>query len=232
MKKIEQKKICPNCDIEFISIGTESEFRRNKVRKYCSRKCANKRNMTDDIKNKISNSMKLSPFRFIPNNNKGIRSIKFICKHCGLEGFDTRYNENRKYHKECWILSAGGLRKGSSRGKSGWYKGYWCDSSYELAYLIYNLDNDIKIERNKDGFEYFFNEEKHLFYPDFIVNKKYVEIKNFRSKVTDSKLEYFPHEIEIHYKDTISPYIEYVKNKYGNDFIKLYDVLYDTKDVV
>ena len=25
-------------------------------------------------------------------------------------------------------------------GKHGWYKEYWCDSSWELAYVIYNLD--------------------------------------------------------------------------------------------
>jgi len=37
----------------------------------------------------------------------------------------------------------GGYQKKSGRGKWGWYKGFWCDSSYELAYVIYNLDHNI-----------------------------------------------------------------------------------------
>ena len=43
----------------------------------------------------------------------------------------------------------GGKRHGSGRGKKGWYKGYWCDSSWELALVIYNLEHNIKFERNK-----------------------------------------------------------------------------------
>jgi hypothetical protein len=44
----------------------------------------------------------------------------------------------------------GGYVKGSGRGKKGWYKGFFCDSSYELAYLIYCLDHQINIKRNTE----------------------------------------------------------------------------------
>ena len=93
--------------------------------------------------------------------------------------------------------------------------------------MIFNIDNNIKIERNNKGFEYYYNDEKHLFYPDFIVNDEYVEIKNYRSDITDSKLKYFPYKIDIIYKDTIKKYLEYVKDKYGKDFIKLYETRSD-----
>lgn len=62
-----------------------------------------------------------------------------------------------------------------------------------------------------------------MFYPDFIVNGEYVEIKNYRSKLTDCKLNHFPYKIEIYYRDTIKKYIDYTKNKYGKDFISLYE---------
>ena len=44
---------------------------------------------------------------------------------------------------------SGGLRHGSGRGKKGWYKGYWCDSTWELAWVIYQLDNGKVPVRNK-----------------------------------------------------------------------------------
>ena len=44
---------------------------------------------------------------------------------------------------------AGGLRLGSGRGKKGWYNGFFCDSTYELVYVIYNLDNNIYFKRSK-----------------------------------------------------------------------------------
>ena len=37
----------------------------------------------------------------------------------------------------------GGYKPGSGRGKQGWYKGYWCDSSWELAFVMYCLYNNL-----------------------------------------------------------------------------------------
>ena len=219
VERIEIVKECPKCKETFKVIATESEIRRNKVRVFCSRKCSNGRIHSEQTKEKMS----LASTGIVPYN-KGIKKIKkFTCIKCGKEGIIKKYNNKQKYHSECWRLSSGGIRHGSSRGKSGWYKGYWCDSSYELAYLIYNLDNSILIERNKNGFEYTHNDEKHLFYPDFIIDGKYIEIKNYKSELTDSKISQFPYDIEIYYKEEMKPFIEYVKNKYGKDFIRLYE---------
>lgn len=219
VERISLKKTCPRCSIEFNVIATKSEIRNNRVRNYCSRKCSNFRIISDETKNKISKSLQGN----IPSN-KGKRKIyKTICLKCQKAIVSIEYRKNRKYHYDCWRLISGGIRKGSSRGKSGWYKGFWCDSSYELAFLIFNLERNIKIERNKEGFEYLHENEKHLFYPDFIVDGKYVEIKNFKSDLTNSKISYFPHEIKIYYKDTIKPYLNYVISKYGKNFTILYE---------
>ena len=236
VERIKVDRECPRCGELFTVEGTPSQLKRKDSKKYCSEQCAHSRKQTEETKEKIRTSVKQSE-KFITNNRIAVdkrnkkyletnkKKFDFVCLHCGEEGIDKKYNKNRKYHKECWLKVSGGVKPGSSRGKCGWYSGYWCDSSYELAYLIYCLENNIDIVRNKEGFEYIFNDEKHLFYPDFIVSGKYVEIKNFRSDLTDAKLSYFPYDITVYYKDTIKPYLEYTINKYGKDFIKLYEVL-------
>ena len=120
--------------------------------------------------------------------------------------------------------NSGGVRKGAGRGKNGWYKGYWCDSSWELAFVIYNLDNNIKFERNTEGFEYTFENEKHKYYPDFIIDNKYVEIKGHMNDKSISKIEQFENNLIIIDKNNIKKYLDYTIDKYGKKYIKLYEI--------
>ena len=107
--------------------------------------------------------------------------------------------------------------------KTGWYKGYYCDSSWELAFIIYHLENNITFERNKEGFEYIHNGEKHRYYPDFVINNVFYELKGFHTEKVDSKTSYFPYELKILYKKDVDVYLDYVISKYGKDFTSLYD---------
>lgn len=123
---------------------------------------------------------------------------------------------------------SGGLRKGSGRGKKGWYKGYWCDSSWELAWVIYNIDNGIKFERNHSGFEYEYKNQKRKYYPDFIMLGTFYEIKGRRSfekmdEENKEKIRQFKNNLVILYEKEMKPYLNYVIDKYGKDFIKLYE---------
>ena len=113
--------------------------------------------------------------------------------------------------------------KGSGRGKKGTYKGYYCDSSWELAYVIYNLDHNIKFERNEEFFPYEFNGEQHNYKPDFIENGIYVEIKGYFTEQVKAKEKAFPFPLK--YLDTngIKSYIDYVEKVYGKDYIRLYN---------
>lgn len=119
----------------------------------------------------------------------------------------------------------GGYRKGSGRGKQGLYKGYWCDSSWELAFVIYNLEHDIKFVRNTKKFSYEFEGKKKNYIPDFIMEDgTYVEIKGYDNGLTQAKISFFPHKIKlIAGKKQIKLYLDYVESKYGKDFIKLYE---------
>lgn len=108
----------------------------------------------------------------------------------------------------------------------GYYKGIHCDSSWELAYLIYCLDHNIPIKRCNIKFPYVYKNEEHIYTPDFIINNnKIIEIKGFKDiRWSIKKKCCYENNIEIIDENKIKPYIEYVKNKYGKDFIKLYEL--------
>lgn len=81
----------------------------------------------------------------------------------------------------------GGYRPGSGIGKSGWYNGIWCDSTWELAFLIWCQEQGKCIERNTERFTYVFDGKEHKYLPDFIVDGELIEIKGRRT--TDPLIE-------------------------------------------
>lgn len=116
----------------------------------------------------------------------------------------------------------GGYIKGSGRGKKGWYKGIFCDSSWELAYVIYCIDNNIPIKRNTVHRHYIWNNKQENYIPDFIVNNDIVEIKGYKSDRWLAKLKYNP-DIKVLYKNELNKIFEYVINKYGKNYTNLYE---------
>jgi hypothetical protein len=230
-QKEHNKNLWKEFDVKCSVCGKEFKVKEfnvespKKEKYYCNRSCANKRVWNNEHKTKLSETCKNS--KKVINANRKIgderkkltKIIKGECLYCGGE-----INKSKKYHKECWLKCSGGLKEGSSRGKSGWYKGYWCDSSYELAWIIYQIDNNQKFERNKKGFDYTYLNKTHKFYPDFLLpDNSYVEIKNYKSELTDSKVNQFPHNIKVIYKEEMKEkYLPYVISKYGKNFISLY----------
>lgn len=116
--------------------------------------------------------------------------------------------------------------KGHTKGfKQGYYKNIWCDSSWELAYLIYLYEHNIPVHRNKEGFKYEWEGNEHTYFPDFYLDecKYFVEIKGYMSERDTSKISQFPYPIIILQENEMLPILEYVETKYGKDFIQLYD---------
>lgn len=230
---------CHSCN----NLFTVKEYNVGKPKKekyFCSRTCSNIRTWTKEGKEKLSKSAKNSEKvkranKIIAENNKGFKTIKGVrtlaipiietsCSYCG-EPIKHKKNVNRKYHKECWLKCSGGIRNGTSRGKSGTYMGYHCDSSYELAWVIYQIEHNFSFQRNYEGFNYVYSDNNHKYFPDFILpDNSYIEIKNFRSELTDAKIKYFPHKIVVLYKQDIKEKIlPYVISKYGKNFTDLYE---------
>lgn|GEM_PF-2084494 len=120
---------------------------------------------------------------------------------------------------------SGGCRKGSGRGRSGWYKGIWCDSSWELAWVLYNIDHNIKFKRNKLRFTYEYKGKQHQYIPDFMLNENtFIEIKGYITDEVKAKIACIPdkYTLVILQKTEMKSILQYVRKKYGERFIKLY----------
>jgi len=116
----------------------------------------------------------------------------------------------------------GGYVPRSGRGKKGWYKGFWCDSSWELAYVIYCLDHNLSIVRNTTKRQYLWNGQVKNYYPDFLVENKLTEIKGYSSPQWEAKLRDNP-DVKVLYRDDMLPILRYIINKYGKDYTNLYE---------
>lgn len=119
----------------------------------------------------------------------------------------------------------GGIRKGAGRGKKGWYKGIFCDSTWELAFVIWNIDMGVPIKRSSLKLPYTLDGKVFNYHPDFVIgNNKIVEIKGFLDKKSIAKKTQYP-DITFLMKEDMVPYIEYAKGKAGRDDIT---VLYES----
>ena len=205
--------------------------------RFCSRQCANSRERTDEIKNKIKESVSLT------SNEKHKTFVDDYYKnpsHCKICNTILDYDHRRKKtcSEHCKRLlasmnlknnpNAGGIRDGAGIGKKGWYKGYFCDSTYELVYVIYNLDHNIEFKRNKNFYPYTYRGKVKKYYPDFeLVDKSLVEIKGYHTEQVDAKISAVTDRpIKILYQEDLQFAFDWVKEHY--DYKNLED-LYESK---
>jgi hypothetical protein len=118
----------------------------------------------------------------------------------------------------------GQYREGSGRGRKGRYKGHWCDSSYELAFVIYAVDHGFWFKRNWEAFAYPFEGRTRTWIPDFrLKNNMYLEIKGYESRQTQAKFAAFPHGLIVVKRENMQFVFDYVVGRYGRDFTRLYE---------
>lgn len=223
----QEKHICENCGKEHDGSYGSGRF----CSKMCARGFSTKANR-EEINKKISISLK--------NKEKDEKYISthykiYNCKYCNKEFTILTTKCSRVYCsnecKEKWLkenVKWGGYRKGSGRGHKGHYKGFFLDSTWELAFLIYHLDNNSNIKRCDKKFEYEFNGEKHLYNPDFEIDGIIYEIKGFKTNITEEKLKHLPETSKVLYYDDMLFYINYCKDKYNVKYLEeLYDDSYE-----
>lgn len=123
-------------------------------------------------------------------------------------------------------MPMGGYRPRSGRSKSGYYKGIYCGSTYELCWLIHALDNGIKFSR----FEGVLTDGNLKYIPDFILDdgKTIIELKGYEiQESVDRKTklaESLGYTVVVLRKDDLQHIFEYVTNKFGT---KQFHTLYD-----
>jgi len=206
--------------------------------KFCSNSCSatysnTGRKHTEATRKRLSDAAKETPKGFAKTliggaNRKGERRaprITIICATCN-KNFEKLLSDPRKTcSKEC--VKLGGMREGSGRAKTGFYKGIYCGSTYELAFLVYNVDNGSPIQRCRKSFLYKWNDNTYRYYPDFEINGTIYEIKGRMQPVDLVKISSC--NATLISKDDIKPYIEYVSKTYGVPKDKLW-LLYDCKE--
>ena len=217
--------------------------------RFCSHSCANSRPKDEAERARIGKAVSASE-KFHENNSKKQHYYEHArlmrieqynknpntCEVCGaILDYNKRdcktccdqcKNELHRQFRNSYIAENGIVEFNKKGYKYGWYKGYHCDSSWELAFVMYHLDNNITIERNnKTYFEYIFENSIHRFFPDFIVDGTFIEIKGMESEQCDCKVRDIPDGIKfkILYCKDMKPYLEYAENTYGKEFYNLYD---------
>lgn len=224
-------KTCPKCNSEFNEIGKWG------IRKFCSRKCSNSRICSDEKKKKLS-ILALDFSKKYPEKYKKPESyIKKECPICRSQFNVRKCESNRIFCSDkCCRLdikyefknrpNSGGYREGSGRSKSGYYKGIYCGSTYELCWAIWANDNNIKFKR----FDGYVTDGKIKYFPDFLIvdTNKIIELKGYENETSVNAktriAENLGYTVDILRKKDLKPIFDYVEKKHGT---KKFYVLYD-----
>lgn len=227
------------CDL---GCGQKSEFFYKNTKSYCSpfgNSCPIKKQQDSQAKKGINPFEAKEHHRCQlgkPSWNKGLTkenssillmSGQKLSKFFGLKGH-PRINCKHTPESKAKIAKAtkergqGGYKPGSGIGISSWYKGIFCDSSWELAYVIYCLEHNMSIQRSTEKRTYMWQGKMRKYLPDFVVDGKTVEIKGYTSLQWEAKHAENT-DITVLFGPDLEHVFTYVKNKYGKDYVKLYD---------
>lgn len=157
-----------------------------------------------------------------------VSRVNRTCPECKNIFFVTPKNNKKYCTKECAKKNIGGVRENSGRSKSGYYKGIFCGSTYELAWVIYRLDQKLPLSRF-NGYILYENNKKY--YPDFLVDKTIFEIKGYLTEngkiVTNQKAVAAisnGYKFKLLFREDLEKEFEWVKNNYTYSCIsELYD---------
>ena len=212
-----ETKECPKCYQTHTKPGT-----------FCSRSCANSRGpRTEEFKSRVSKKL---------TGRKLGRQVEWItlkCCSCNQK-FEVQPSSSKRRFcsRECSNRSQkrapGGYRPGSGRSKSGYYKGIYCGSSYELVWCIHRLDHDLPFER----FEGKLTNGDITYIPDFLIDgNTIVELKGYEQKAKTAKktalAESLGYNVQVLYEKDLQEQFQYVNQTY--DFQNVWELYDDYK---
>lgn len=187
--------------------------------RFCSKTCSNSGALKIHEKHCRSNPQFIPkhPVQTQPKINTGKGATPEI--EAARRAKISAYAKARKF---------GGLTHGSGRGKKGWYKGFFCDSTYELVYVIYNIDNNISFKRCNRAYEYTLDGVVHKYYPDFeLSDGTIVETKGYHTELVDMKTSSVTDRpILVLYEKDLQYAFDWVKSNYK---YKSIEDLYESK---
>lgn len=221
---------CKNCGCVFT--GKYSKYSDGK---FCSRKCArgfSSKEKRQEINLKVSkkltgrvNSKSGGPYSIHLKKEcvvcgKVFTGLRKCCSNDCLKALrKEQFKKNAVY----------GYKEKAGTRYSGWYNKIYCNSTWELAYLLYCEEKGLNPVRCKEFFEYEFEGKMYKYYPDFILDGVYIEIKGLTTERDIAKWKQFPHKLLVHDKKEFLPVVEYIKKKYGKNF---YELFYQKTDII
>lgn len=229
--------ICKNCGKEFTEKYSKwsdgrfcckecaRSYSTKEKRKEINKKVSKKLKETKKYENSLTKSLQTRQQKIYKNKEQYYINPNY-CQICNKElTYKQRKNKTCSYQCRNKLISLH-TEPLTHHTHRGYYKNIWCDSSWELAFLVYCLDNNIPIKRNKNAYVYQYNNTEHLYYPDFIINNTLIEIKGYETEKWKYKLKNcsLDKELIVINKIKIKKYLDYVKQKYGKYF---YNLLYD-----
>lgn len=117
----------------------------------------------------------------------------------------------------------------AGRGRKGRYKGIYCSSSFELAFVIYCLDHNINLTRFSGSYVYEYGGVQHRYYPDFIIDNTIYEIKGFWTDVVQAKIDAVKDRpIVVLYRKDLDFAFDYIFLKYGKKDLEIVDLYEET----
>lgn len=219
--------------------------------RFCSRSCANSREQKPENNLKRRLTLRNNEKRKAALTKKRLEARDTYYQnptHCAVCGKVLSYEY--RHHQVCCRKCQNELSRRRTlkkcaeqgtnlcgKGRRGYYKGYYCQSSWELAYVIYQLEHGVEIVRNDKGFPYILDGVKRTYFPDFYLptTEEYIEIKGYYNRKTLEKEKQFPKDkkLKILQKTEMAPILNYVVGKYGKDYTDLYDAgVPNTKNIV
>lgn len=119
------------------------------------------------------------------------------------------------------------LEKKGYRYKFGTYNDIKCDSGWELAFILYYTDLGFKVTRCTESFNYWHPVENRnaRYYPDFIIDNIYYEVKGIVDNIALAKGKHFPSNkiLVLVGPQQFDHILRYCEDRYGEDFYRLYD---------
>lgn len=180
------EKVCPKCNVTYIT--------KDPRRKYCSVSC--------------SNASKCG--RLVSKDSIRKRNETLLSRYGTRKPTSTKHSEATKQKLRAIAVQRTLQGRNHHVGKKGRYKGIWCDSSYELAWVIFHLDHLTEFKRCTDTFSYSFDGGTFSYIPDFKVHGFWVEIKGFETPSRQIQLHGKSDDIENAIANSIiREYIEY-----------------------
>jgi hypothetical protein len=150
-----------------------------------------------------------------------------VCVTCGAN-FSSRWKPTLTCSSECRSTRHAlfNHKQNKTFGKCGYFAGLWCASTWELAFVAYQIDKGAVVSRCTDNFEYEYNGKIKRYFPDFTINGIIYEIKGRLTDDVPLKTNAVINAgriINVLTKPDITPMINYVKTKYGvTDLSTLY----------